>query len=660
MKLTTKDIGGRAGKATVVTCIDGESCEPMSHSQYLSDANAVDFGYTEDDVTMIKALPTPPPPSAEWFRYFSGAKNGLADKLLYFAVTNPGPDGRLLITIPNGFTVSEPSDCKESLMLGLAGILLLNVASCAAENEVVTIVYTGASQYLTKYIVGLKVDVPVVPSVIPWYPTSGFSVKVGDFSAISLSGFDIHAVKGSSVLRSIGGDEVHAAMLPKAMEGNTKTEVTFYLKLTNKIPSNGALVISLPTGFSLAEESCFGQKISVSDCGHPLINGGKEPCIDQLVVPQKPDISGIMWQCSRVGSKAIKLRRHSSRLSPVTLRVVFRVITSNVGGLAGRATIATCYNEENCGNVINHASYISEPKAVDFGYTKDDVKITPTVVVPTLAPTPPGGPGCPAVTRPPYPRHTMPKVHWFETLPLKNGIQESVLKFEIVNPGESGRIIVTVPDEVTIVNPSDCKEEIWTPCGVRSLDVTSCTATDQVVTILFTGTLYFTDRFHLGLKVNVPLLPVATNPAVSAVTFRFELVSADVANREQRTFDLSTGLINSVRGSSTSKKVGGDELYAVMRPGTMTKGAESYVTFYMQLTNTIHQNGALLITPPEGFSIASGVCDGPSVDVTLQKCEENGACYPETVRAIAGRHIWQCVKKGSNSISLKRIDSYDS
>eukprot|EP01066_Platyproteum_vivax_P018425 Platyproteum_vivax@DN7544_c0_g1_i10.p1 len=203
---------------------------------------------------------------------------------------------------------------------------------------------------------------------------------------------------------------------------------------------------------------------------------------------------------------------------------------------------------------------------------------------------------------------------------------------------------MSMPSNFAWSNPHDCRATVSAPYP-KVLPLHMCQAFGRGPRPRATFTSRISDHsvgdWLLATKINVPM-----NAGVSR-TMEFQYRSP--SGWENVSFPFSI-----VRGGEETARAGGHAVEAAMRPQSLAVGRSTRISFVFEISTPINKNGAMVIVPPRGMSLAGGGCTDESVAVGVLNLSTNSN---EKITADGASGDWQCSKKGVNGIWLKRISS---
>eukprot|EP01067_Filipodium_phascolosomae_P003968 Filipodium_phascolosomae@DN2705_c0_g4_i1.p1 len=172
----------------------------------------------------------------------------------------------------------------------------------------------------------------------------------------------LRSVKGSAAAAKVGGDAEWAVMRPVNHTTTTiPNHVEFIFALTNSLSFVGdRLAIILPRNYTLIQDyECLDVQFRSCDSNR---------CTTTCTTLEKNK-----YKCTPFGTRTIQLKIIHPGITQTTFQVSFWAIApTNEQASAGQATIISCRGE--C-LVTNHANYLREPGGLDYGMTKDDVRV---------------------------------------------------------------------------------------------------------------------------------------------------------------------------------------------------------------------------------------------------------------------------------------------
>eukprot|EP01067_Filipodium_phascolosomae_P006785 Filipodium_phascolosomae@DN5125_c0_g1_i1.p1 len=148
----------------------------------------------------------------------------------------------------------------------------------------------------------------------------------------------------------------------------------------------------------------------------------------------------------------------------------------------------------------------------------------------------------------------------------------------------------------------------------------------------------------LATDVAIPLI----EPADSYMWYNY---------RDQTEWRQIPLLMKSVGGSRRTLERGGHTRRAAIFPRDITVGEAARVSFIFHLTNAVVSGGSVIIVPPTSMGLADVVCTHADVKVQVTVIHPTGGNdRDEVVTVDESVGDWQCSKKGTNAIMLRRIN----
>eukprot|EP01067_Filipodium_phascolosomae_P003135 Filipodium_phascolosomae@DN2567_c0_g1_i11.p1 len=203
-------------------------------------------------------------------------------------------------------------------------------------------------------------------------------------------------------------------------------------------------------------------------------------------------------------------------------------------------------------------------------------------------------------------------------------------------------LVLTVPEGYAFTNPDSCFEATslaYHTDGMPLIPIAAyeCKAVGRTARFKigpYNPRPRFELHFILGTKLDFPLIAPEDD--------RFIFVH-DHHYRRYPTMYLAGGVIQAVKGSSMTKEAGGDEREAVMRPKELLADTQAEVSVHLELTDPLQKDGAMVVSLPAGFRLPTEDCGAIVLNCSSKPCVQESD--------------WECTKKDSNRISLKRLST---
>eukprot|EP01067_Filipodium_phascolosomae_P003561 Filipodium_phascolosomae@DN2632_c0_g1_i1.p1 len=521
---------------------------------------------------------------------------------LAFVIATVGSTGApLTVTLPVGYAIANEDDCKlTAAHVGSNNDLV--VTTCTGKGRTANLIIGAAPVDSEKYEFRLKVLTPTAPS-----PTENdFKVDYSLATTMTKSADEQLAIVGGSTHgQANGGDDTDAVLRPNSMLKSTDLPATFHFTLTRTVAEDGFLVVSAPTGFTVATGVCDAAEVKSCNAN---------TCTAESLTND--------WDCTKSGGKGIQLKRKNTAASGKVFQVKFTVSTPSTTGSAGKGTITTCVSTAASCPAVARSGYLGSDFYMDFGETKADVSITSSTAGTVISD--------------------------FEIASgksVKPTAKDHVLdlSFQLSSGALSAddKFTVTLPKGFTF-SANDCKHDL---SSGKQLVIKNCVATGGNVGefTLSAPEGALNTALHFGTKVNVVKMPEGTtlNVKLGKTTLSAEME------------------VKAVKGSSKAKtNAGGDENEAVMLPLNITQNFLTELSFVFELTTAITKvDESLLVKLPQNFTIAEQACDNVAVATKLENCGSS-KCEAQKVGTAAGNDVhWVCKRLGTTAMRLSRSGS---
>eukprot|EP01067_Filipodium_phascolosomae_P004315 Filipodium_phascolosomae@DN2751_c0_g1_i26.p1 len=233
------------------------------------------------------------------------------------------------------------------------------------------------------------------------------------------------------------------------------------------------------------------------------------------------------------------------------------------------------------------------------------------------------------------------------SFPVKNGQTNHLLTFEFISSQDPAKDLeISIPTGFAFSKP-DCKEDLTVTAPALKYPVATCSHAGQKATI--TATLpasHATNKFQVGVKVNVPLLPATVITEEFKVGYTLETAQT-----------VAVGKVQVISGSASAAAAGGHAKWAVIKPTEMTVGTTASLSVFLNLATPIASAGAantrsLYIELPTELALPAVACNHADFDLSVKGCD-GASCTEITVDATGGTSVsLKCAIDGTQGLKL--------
>eukprot|EP01067_Filipodium_phascolosomae_P004489 Filipodium_phascolosomae@DN2774_c0_g1_i12.p1 len=491
-----------------------------------------------------------------------------------------------------------------------AGFDRVRMVSCEPqpEGKVLDIRYRVLDPAPEMGVLSVLVDFPNVPVHHPQpYPKS-FKVRFPNQSTVyELELGPVLAVKGSAAAQKAGGNLIFPVSLPNSVYTSSETQFSWIFTLTTPIAgANQALMLYVGIGFRLRGGTCASAAVSIENCDSSVC--------ERFSVDGSNSAD---WECTFRSDGWLKIVAKKD-FEVSTLRLGAFYETPRIARGDSVVKIIKLLDATKPFQHLYPTDYLNDSNQRDYGEIPISVEAY-TIFRPVHG----GAPFKPGQTR----AHTE-------------------IIFKQLLPVSPQNLLLGLPVSFRYSEQWDCAGKVSVPYP-NVLNVDSCSAgggeSERQIGMFSTSTNNVTIADWL----------VATDIAVPMVAPEDLYIWYKWGNT-RGTWERLKIPLNAVKGSKQFKLIGGDDLEPVMRPNSLDIGVLTEVSFIFKLSNAIATGGSLVITPPAEMSIAGAGCTDDSVNVGVFDISMNSN---ERVSAESASGVdWQCSKKGSNAIMVKRVN----